>query len=159
MTRSLLFKSVALAGMMTCTFAVAQTRYCIGGDLDHLSATEKAACNTTMEAVRSAASSLHAPDGWHFVVVCGEEGWKNYAAFSTTGATDLETAAADTDRDQQTTFLREASLHTNEPHGLQRAVAHEVASILLNTHDEPAIVAQMAAWERESRVQQASLVQ
>ena len=136
--------------------SVAQTRYCVGGDLDHMSAADRAACNATMEAVRATAASLHAPDGWHFVVVCGEDGWKNYAAFSSRGEGVLN-RVADTDQAQQTTYFRGASLHTTQDHGLDRAVAHEVASILLNTDDEVAIQTKMATWEHKGEVQEALL--
>lgn len=127
--------------------SVAQTRICIGGDLDHLSAPERAACSATAQAVRNEATSLHAPKGWHFVVVCGEEGWKSYAAFSSHPEALLENASVDTDRDQQTTYLREDRLRPTQHEGLHRIVAHEVASILLNTDSEVAIQAQMARWE------------
>ena len=87
--------------------AVAQTRFCVGGDLDHLSSSERSSCNATMNAVRHAVSTMPAPADWHFVVVCGEEGWKQYTAFSTRDEISLSGAAADTDRGQRTTYLRE----------------------------------------------------
>ena len=149
--------SLALAATLLSVPAIAQTRFCIGGDLDHLSASDRADCSATMQAVRFAAASMHAPNDWHFVVVCGEEGWKNYAAFSTHSEAVLEDAAADTDREQHTTYFREDRLHTPQAHGLRRVVAHEVASILLKTDDENAIEAQLAAWERDSHIQEASL--
>ena len=149
--------SLALAAASLSSVAVAQTRFCVGGDLDHLSATEKAACSATLQAVRTAATSMHAPDGWHFVVVCGEDGWKQYTAFSSRDEATLESAAADTDRDGKTTYFREARLQSPEAHSLQHAVAHEVASILLRTEDETAIQLQMAAMERNNQVQIASL--
>src|SRR5579875_4206962 len=104
----------ALAVTMLCAPAVAQTRFCIGGDLDHLTSAQRNACNATLNAVRNTASSLHAPDGWHFVVVCGEDGWKQYAAFSERGEDAVQDAAADTDLDEHTTFLRESSLHGSQ---------------------------------------------
>jgi hypothetical protein len=146
-----------VAAALLCIPAVAQTRYCVGGDLDHLSAENRASCDATLQAVRSAATALHAPDGWHFVVVCGEDGWKQYTAFSVRGEDTLSEAAADTDLQDHTTYLREASLHTTQPHGLQRVVAHEVAGILLGTTDENAIEAQVASWERNSQTQEALL--
>ncbi len=137
--------------------AVAQTRFCVGGNLDQLSSTERASCDATMHAVRQAVSSTPAPDDWHFVVVCGEDGWKQYAAFSAQDETSLSAAAADTDREQRVTYFREDRLRAPQTQGLEKLVAHEVASVLLNTHDENAIQIQMAAWERKSLVQQASL--
>ena len=148
---------LAVAATLISASAVAQTRFCMGGDLDHLSQTDRAACSATVQAVRNAAATMHAPDGWHFVVVCGEDGWQSYSAFSIHGEEALQNASADTDRDQQTTFFREERLHTPQAHGLQRVVAHEVASILLKTDDESTIQTQMATWERQSTVQEASL--
>lgn len=149
--------ALALAATLVPVSAVAQTRFCMGGDLDHLTQTDRAACSATVQAVRTAASSMHAPDGWHFVVVCGEEGWKSYAAFSTHSEDVLENASADTNREEQTTYFREDRLHTPQAHSLQRVVAHEMASILLKTDNESAIQTQMAAWERQSNVQEAYL--
>ncbi len=137
--------------------SVAQTRFCIGGDLDRLSAADRTACSATMQAVRNVASTMHAPEGWHFVVVCGEAGWKSYTAFSTRGEAALESASADTNRVEQTTYFREDRLHSTEAHGLRRVVAHEVASILLKTDDENAIQAQMVSLEAAGQVQQALL--
>ena len=147
---------LAVAVSLFSVASVAQTRFCIGGDLDHISSTERATCSATMQAVRAAAANLHAPGDWHFVVVCGEEGWKNYASFSSRGEAVLD-RMADTDHAQQTTYLREGSLHTAEAGGLERAVAHEVASILLKSDDEVAIQTQMAVWERKGEVQEALL--
>lgn len=146
-----------VAMTMLCAPAVAQTRFCVGGDLDHLTTAQRQACNATLNAVRSTAATLHAPDGWHFVVVCGEDGWKQYAAFSERGEDAVQDAAADTDLEEHTTFLRESSLHGPQPHSLQRVVAHELAAILLKTDDEAAIQTQMASWERQSQTQEASL--
>ena len=147
---------LAVAASLLSIASVAQTRFCIGGDLDHISAADRATCSATMQAVRTAAASLHAPDGWHFVVVCGEEGWKNYASFSSRGEAVLE-RIADTDHGQQTTYFREGNLHTTQVHGLERVVAHEIASIMLKTDDEVAIQAQVATWERKGQVQEALL--
>ena len=146
-----------LAATMISPSAVAQTRFCIGGDLDHMSSNDRAACSATMQAVRTATAFMHAPEGWHFVVVCGEEGWKNYAAFSTHGEAALEEASADTNLDEHVTYFREDRLHTPQAHGLRRVVAHEIASIVLKTDDEDAIQTQMATWERDGQVQQAML--
>ena len=147
---------LAVAASLLSVASVAQTRFCIGGDLDHISAADRATCSATMQAVRATAASLQAPNGWHFVVVCGEEGWKNYASFSSRGEAVLE-RIADTDHAQQTTYFREANLHTAQVHGLERAVAHEIASILLKTDDEIAIQTQMATWERKGLVEEALL--
>ena len=154
--------SKVLPAILTATLitasAVAQTRFCIGGDLDHITAADRAACSTTMQAVRAEASRLHAPDDWHFVVVCGEQGWTQYTAFSSRGAEALNGAAADTDLEEHTTYLRESSLNAPQPHSLQHAVAHEIAAITLKTHDELAIQNQIAVWERGNLTQTALLL-
>ena len=126
--------------------AVAQTRYCLGGDLDHLSAAERASCSAAREMVKATATRLQAPENWHFVIVCGEQGWHDYTAVSQRGEVALEDSSADTDLGERTTYLRESRLsapHTQEP---QRVVAHELASIHLNTQDEQAIEAQLTLW-------------
>src|SRR5579875_545536 len=91
--------SLSVAGALLCASAVAQTRYCIGGDLDHLSQAQKASCSAKMHAVREIAAALHAPDDWHFVVVCGEAGWEQYAAYAAGDPATLADAAAATDLD------------------------------------------------------------
>ncbi len=137
--------SAALLALFSLS-AVAQTRYCIGGDLDHLSAAERASCSAAREEVRTAATRLHAPEDWHFVVVCGEQGWKDYTAVAERGEAVLEDLGADTDLQGHVTYLREARLHAPEGHELQRVVAHEVASMQLKTHDEKTIQVRMAQW-------------
>ncbi len=109
-----------------------------------------------MQAVRNAAATMQAPEGWHFVVVCGEEGWKSYTAFSARGDAALE-ASADTSFPEQTTFFREDRLHTPEAHGLRHVVAHEIASILMKTDDETVIQAKMISLEANGQVQEALL--
>ena len=98
---------------------------------------------------------MHAPDGWHFVVVCGEQGWKSYAAFSSRSEAALENVAADTNLAEHTTYFRQDHLVTPDAHGLRRVVAHEVASILLKTDDENAIAAKMISLESTGLVQEA----
>ena len=149
--------AVMISAAILSASAVAQTRFCVGGDLDHLSSTERSSCSATMNAVRHAVGAMPAPADWHFVVVCGEEGWKQYSVFSTHSEASLDEAVADTDREQRTTYLRESRLHTSQAHGLEEAVAHEVASIVLNSNDEKAIKTEMAVWERNNLTQQASL--
>ncbi len=137
--------SPLLATLLSCS-AVAQTRYCIGGDLDHLSAAERASCSAAKDLVKGTATRLHAPEDWHFIVVCGEEGWKDYTAVAQRGNVALEDSAADTDLTLRVTYLRESRLRAPQPQELQRVVAHELASIESNTHDERVIAAQIAVW-------------
>lgn len=149
--------SLAITAALLQASAVAQTRFCIGGDLDHLSASDRAACSATMQAVRTAATRMHEPQDWHFVVVCGEEGWTQYAAFSSRGVDAVANDIADTNLEEHTTYLRESRLQAPQPRSLERAVAHELAVITLQSHDEAAIQSQVAAWERSSLTQTASL--
>lgn len=153
------FTAVLLASAATLFTipSVAQTKFCIGGDLDHLSIAERAACSATAQAVRNEANSMHAPGNWHFVVVCGEAGWKNYTAFSSHASTTLENASVDTDLEQQTTYLREDRLGVPQGQGLRRIVAHEIASIVLHTDREDAIQVQLAAWERSGQLGESGL--
>ncbi len=126
--------------------AVAQTRFCIGGDLEGLSAGERASCNAAKDTAKLTAARLQAPEDWHFVIVCGEQGWKDYTAVAQQGEVALNDSAADTDLDQHVTYLRESRLRESQNHPLQPVVAHEVASIKLGTHDERMIEAQVSAW-------------
>lgn len=96
------------------TPAVAQVRVCMSGNLDQLSATDRRSCEEQVARTRGAAVRTHAPDDWHFVVVCGEDGWKDYMAFSLAGESALRDAAADTDAENRTTFLRGTRLLTQE---------------------------------------------
>lgn len=92
--------------------AVAQMRVCMGGNLDTLSAAERRGCEEQVARARTAADDAHAPADWHFVVVCGEDGWKDYMAFSNTGESTLANASADTDVANKTTFLRGTRMTT-----------------------------------------------
>ena len=139
-------RSLAVASTLLCASAVAQTRFCIGGDLDHMSETQKTACHAKMQAVKQAAASLHAPADWHFVVVCGEDGWKSYAAYSLDDSAALVHADADTHLAQRETFLREDRLDLGNLRSLQRVVAHEIAEITLQSKDELAISRQINLW-------------
>ena len=129
------FGSAALITLFSLS-AVAQTRYCIGGDLDHLSAAERASCTAAKDEVRAAATRLHAPEDWHFVVVCGEQGWRDYTAIAERSKVALEDLGADTDLQGHVTYLREARLHTPAGHELPRVVGHEGAFIALTSPDE-----------------------
>lgn len=90
--------------------SVAQTHFCIAGDLDHLTQTEVSACHAKMTEVRDAIKRRGAPSGWHFVVVCDEAGWSDYASFSGKAGAHLLQADFQTDRDEHWTFLRGSHL-------------------------------------------------
>lgn len=94
--------------------AVAQTRVCMGGNLDTLTATDRRACEEQVARARVAADDMHPPADWHFVVVCGEDGWKDYMAFSSAGEKALIHASADTDTVNKTTFLHGTRMTTTD---------------------------------------------
>ena len=166
--RALMHRGVS-AGLLACLTLGAQAqspRFCLGGELDHLSPAQRTACSAKLASVREAARRFGAPEGWHFVLVCGEEGWKSYAAFSSRPAAELENASADTDILAHSTYFREEKLAAAaESSGatripdrplpdrtllnralLDRTVAHEVAAVVLQTADEAAIQAKVNLW-------------
>jgi hypothetical protein len=151
----------ALCGSLLSTAAVAQTRFCIGGDLDHLTAFQKTMCMAKLNQVRLTSAKFQTPQDWHFVVVCNEPSWKEYASFSKRTSAELEDASADTDLDQRTTFFRADRLSTPEEGGrMQRIIAYEIAGIVLKTTEKGAIQNLLARWipepEKTAPVLQAS---
>ena len=109
--------------------AVAQTKVCMGGDLATLSAAERTTCENQVRMVQRSNAASKVSAGWHFVVVCGETGWKEYAAFSQQGEAQTAEAAADTDFATKTTFLRGARLLTQDAAELVVARSLQVASV------------------------------
>lgn len=106
-------KAIALAATLIFSLsAIAQSKVCMGGNLDFLSSTEKHTCENQVSMARSAASNVSGD--WHFVVVCGEDGWKDYASFSQQGEAQLRTAVSDTDYANKTTYLRGTRLESAE---------------------------------------------
>ena len=101
--------ALAVVALISLT-ASAENRFCIGGDLDHLSAVAKTVCQAKLNAVRLAAQANASMDHWHLVVVCDEVGWTDYAALSTRPAGQLEDAIADTDLQRQSIFFRGSRL-------------------------------------------------
>ncbi len=130
MKPSSMISPLAVAGCLLCASAIAQTRVCLGGDLGHLTQAQKTACSADMQTVRSLATAMHAPDGWHFVVVCGEESWKQYAAYTMREESGLLNAAADTNFQTRETFLRESRPDQGGQVSLKSAMAHEIAGIV-----------------------------
>jgi hypothetical protein len=131
------------------SFAVrmsAESRVCIGGDLDHMTEAEKSGCWNSAHQVGSAAVKFKGPDNWHYFVVCSEADWKAYTAFSKRGAVELAEMGADTDIGRRTTFFRGPWLRNIGLRNLDRVVAHEVATALMQTTDEKLIQRQIAEW-------------
>lgn len=146
MTSHCITASLALLATLVTSSAVAQTRFCIGGDLDHMNAAEMNTCRAEVEAVKAMTASLHTPANWHFVVVCGTNGWKQYAAYTQGDAAALADAVVDTNLEQHETFLRGDRIDVHQLPALRRYMNHEVASMILNSKDEAAIQRQMAMW-------------
>ena len=93
---------------------LAQTRFCIGGELDHLSSTEKAACQAKATHLRNVVQQHGAPADWHFIVVCDEAGWNDYASFAGREAARVVRAGYSTDRDMRLTVVRGSRLETDD---------------------------------------------
>lgn len=126
--------------------ASAENRVCIGGDLDHLTAVQKSACSQLADQVRTSAATFHAPEDWHFFILCGENDWNLYASFSGRTGSDLAAFVADTNIENHTTFLSGEQLRTSGADGIRRLVAHEVAMATLQTTDEDVLQLQIASW-------------
>jgi hypothetical protein len=122
-------KAIVIAATLVFSLtAIAQTKVCMGGNLDTLSSTEKHACENQVSMARSAAAASNISGDWHFVVVCGEDGWRDYAAFSQQGEVTLRAAASDTDYANKTTYLR----------GTRLASAEVAGQVVMNALRKPA---------------------
>jgi hypothetical protein len=100
------------ATVMFSLSAIAQTKVCMGGNLDGLTSIEKQTCENQVSMARQAAAASKIPGDWHFIVVCGEDGWKDYMSFSQRGVAYLRVASSDTDFANRTTFLRGTRLES-----------------------------------------------
>ncbi len=97
---------IALPLLLLSSSALAQTHFCVAGELDRLTAAQVADCKTKMTSVREAVKRRGAPSGWHFVVVCDENGWTDYANLIASGGPTLDEATFHTDRSLHWTFVR-----------------------------------------------------
>ena len=97
------------------TSLVGQTHFCIGGDVDHLTPANIAACRATLPSIREAVRQRGISADWHFVVVCDEAGWKEYTSFSRMETGLLSGADYSTDTRLHWTFLRGSELQTGDP--------------------------------------------
>jgi hypothetical protein len=109
--------------------ALAQTHFCVAGDLDHLNATQVADCQTKMSNVREAVKRRGAPSGWHFVVVCDESGWTNYASFVASGAHMPDEATFHTDQNLHWTFVRGSRMEADSAAGADTLLAGALKGI------------------------------
>jgi hypothetical protein len=141
----------AVVSLLALAFhASAESRVCIGGDLDHLNEAQKSGCWNSAHQIGNYAAKFHAPADWHFFVVCTDSDWKAYTAFSKRKAADLAALGADTDLEKRVTFFRGEWLRNIPVQGLNQAVAHEVAIALLQSTDEKIIQRQVALWVPET---------
>ncbi len=108
---------------------VAQTHFCIGGDIDHLSPASVVACEAKLAGVRSAVRQIGAPADWHFVVVCDEMGWKEFTSFSHREAGLLSNASYSTDPRLHWTFLRGSQIDIEQPQTVVTAVTMALGKI------------------------------
>ena len=106
--------------------ATAQTHYCIGGDLDHLSAAEVNSCHSKMLDVREAVKRRGAPSGWRFLVVCDESGWRDVASITGKDSSALRLAEFSTDTTEHVTFLRGSHMDTANAGQMLNASLHGV---------------------------------
>lgn len=125
-----------LAASSVALTASAANRVCLGGNLQQLDAAQVHACQQTAQQVQAAADRAGASN-WHFVVVCDETGWQDYAAFATVSADELQQAAMDNNLPQRTSFVRAArvsgtehsQLLTSEMVSLAHAARTQVAAL------------------------------
>ena len=109
-------------------------RVCMGGDIEQLRPAQLQACQAQVAQVREASIKYRVPS-WHFIVICDEAGWSDYAAFSEKSASELATASADTNLAQRTTFLRGSYLTQQVADAL---LAREMAAIVRQSEPEVA---------------------
>jgi hypothetical protein len=105
--------ALAAALLIASSAFAASNKVCMGGNVEQLNAAQTMVCKQQVEQVRAAAARSGASD-WHFIVVCDEPGWADYAAFSNTPATQLQAANADTNVAQRTTFVRAGRIASSD---------------------------------------------
>lgn len=131
-----MLSTLTLTGSLLCVTALAQTRVCLGGDLEHLTKAQKDSCSAKAQTLRKIAASLHAPDDWHFVVVCGDQGWQQYAAYTMRQDANFLNANVDTNYTERETFLRESALGADVSLPAQSIMTKEIAGILSHTSSQ-----------------------
>ena len=119
----------ALAALSATLPAVAQTHFCIGGDLDHLTQAEVSACKAKMTHVRETVRRSGAPGGWHFVVVCDETGWSDLAALTGKHGGALRNVDYSTDSNLQWTFVRGSRMQGDSSDATATVVAAALKSL------------------------------
>ena len=107
----------------------AETHFCVGGDLDDMTPASIRACQAKMAEVRDVVKHRGAPAGWHFVVVCDEAGWKEYARFSRQERGLLSGVSYSTDPNLRWTFLRGTELNVDQPEAVAEMLSTALESV------------------------------
>ncbi len=119
-------KSSSLLGLVllaVSTSSVAQTKFCIGGDLDSLSPAAIASCKAKSSDLRAAALLRGVPRDWHFVTVCDEASWKAYASLAGNRRASVVNASENTDRELRFTFVRGSRIAEGRPDQVDNVLA------------------------------------
>ncbi len=103
--------------------AVAQTRVCIGGDLDSMSPAQITACQLKSAGVRAAATRVGVRDDWHIVVVCDDAGWGDYASFAGKSVAAVMESDQQTDAPMRTTFVRGSKIQASHSSDMDHLLA------------------------------------
>jgi hypothetical protein len=102
--------SILILGFLANAACPAENRLCVGGDVEKLSALEQKLCKDQIQEARILIRQHARVSDWHFVVVCGETSWRELSEFSHGSEDFLLKAAADTNEEERTTYLRGAML-------------------------------------------------
>lgn len=146
------------ATLLLALSAAAQTRFCIAGDLDQLTAAEVQACRKTSNTLRSAAQETHVPANWSVITVCDEAGWQTIASLHGAGAARLLRVNQTTDQTRHITFVRATHLQPGDVATAKSLLATTAQELTKGTEPlpAPATVApvltatrlQMPAWRQ-----------
>lgn len=100
------FPTTTLMFLCLSVAAFPQSKFCIGGELEKLTPTEVSACKAKAASLQREVRLVGAPDNWHYVLICDEAGWNDYAAFTGTAHAAMLDKAEVTDKDMRFTFVR-----------------------------------------------------
>lgn len=103
--------------------AVAQNKFCIGGELDSLTPAQISVCKEKSVSLRKEARLVGTPDNWHFVVICDEAGWNDYATFTGNNRKAILNATENTDSDLRFTFVRASRITSENSQSLDLVLA------------------------------------
>jgi hypothetical protein len=106
MMKPFLTTAVLTIALSMSQLVSAENRFCLGGETDHLDAAGKQACAAQVKSAKKLVSQHPGVDNWHFVVVCGESSWSDYALFAHDNASSLREASLDISYTDRTIYLR-----------------------------------------------------